>query len=64
MAVILCGGGSADKTVITNNLFESLIDPAKPILYIPLAWNHYDKGYENCKKFLIGEFSKIIFKST
>ena len=59
MAIILCGGGSAEQTVITNKLFESLIDSDKPILYIPLAWTHYDKGYQNCKKFLIGEFSNI-----
>lgn len=59
MAVILGGGGSAEQTVLTNKLFESLIDSAKPILYIPLAWTHYDKGYQNCKKFLIGEFSNI-----
>ena len=59
MAIILGGGGSAKQTVITNKLFESLIDSSKPILYIPLAWTHYDKGYQNCKKFLIGEFSNI-----
>ncbi len=59
MAIILGGGGSADKTTITNKLFESLIDSQKPILYIPLAWNHYDAGYENCKKFLVREFKNI-----
>ena len=42
MAIILGGGGSAEQTIITNKLFESLIDSKKPILYIPLAWNHYD----------------------
>lgn len=59
MAIILGGGGSAEQTIITNKLFESLIDSKKPILYIPLAWNHYDEGYQNCKKFLIGEFCNI-----
>ena len=59
MAIILGGGGSAEQTVITNKLFESLIDSNKPILYIPLAWTKRDKGYQNCKKFLIGEFSNI-----
>jgi dipeptidase E len=59
MGIILGGGGSGAKTVITNKLFESLIDSSKPILYIPLAWNHYDEGYQNCKKFLIGELSDI-----
>lgn len=59
MAIILGGGGSAEQTVITNKLFENLIDSNKPILYIPLAWTHYDEGYQNCKKFLIGEFSNI-----
>jgi dipeptidase E len=59
MGILLGGGGSAKQTVISNKLFESLIDSEKPILYIPLAWNHYDEGYQNCKKFLIGEFSNI-----
>lgn len=59
MGVILGGGGSDKQTVITNQLFESLIDPTKPILYIPLAWNHYDEGYQNCKKWLIGELKNI-----
>ena len=59
MSILLGGGGSAEKTVISNKLFESLIDHKKPILYIPLAWNHVDPGYESCKKFLIGEFQNI-----
>lgn len=59
MSIILAGGGSDNQTVITNKLFESLIDFQKPILYIPLAWNHYDEGYENCKKWLIGELEHI-----
>lgn len=37
MKLILCGGGWAEKTVIPNKVFESLIDPNKPILYIPQA---------------------------
>ena len=37
MTLILCGGGWAEKTVIPNKLFGSLIDSSKPILYIPLA---------------------------
>lgn len=59
MSILLGGGGSAEKTVISNKLFESLINHEKPILYIPLAWNHIDPGYESCKKFLIGEFQNI-----
>ncbi len=59
MSILLGGGGSAEKTVISNKLFESLINHEKPILYIPLAWNHIDPGYESCKKFLIGELQNI-----
>ena len=59
MGIILGGGGCAEQTIITNKLFKSLINHEKPVLYIPLAWEDYDKGYENCKKFLIGEFSNI-----
>ncbi len=59
MRLILCGGGWAEKTVIPNKLFESLIDNSRPILYIPIARNPVDDGYESCKTWLSGEFGKI-----
>lgn len=59
MKAILCGGGWAEKTVIPNKLFESLIDAAKPILYIPLARDRGEDNYESCKVWLNGELKDI-----
>lgn len=59
MKLILCGGGWAEKTVIPNKLFESLIDAAKPILYIPLARDRGEDNYDSCKIWLSGEFKDI-----
>lgn len=59
MRLILCGGGWAEKTVIPNKLFESLIDDKRPILYIPIARNPVDDGYDSCKTWLSGELGKI-----
>lgn len=59
MKLILCGGGWAEKTIIPNKLFETLIDTTKPILYIPLARNCGDDNYDSCKAWLSGEFKEI-----
>ncbi|MBR4507378.1 MAG: Type 1 glutamine amidotransferase-like domain-containing protein [Alphaproteobacteria bacterium] len=59
MKLILCGGGWAEKTVIPNKLFETLIDTSKPILYIPLARNAGEDNYDSCKTWLEGEFQNI-----
>jgi len=59
MKVILCGGGWAEKTVVPNKVFESLIDKSKPILYIPLARTPAGDNYDSCKIWLSGEFKNI-----
>ena len=59
MKLILCGGGWAEKTVIPNKIFESLIKPDKPILYIPQARDRDPEGYITCKPWLLGEFKDI-----
>lgn len=59
MNLILCGGGWAEKTVIPNKLFESLIDAAKPILYIPLARDRGEDNYDSCKTWLTSELKDI-----
>jgi len=59
MKLILCGGGWAEKTVIPNKLFESLVDASKPLLYIPLARDCGTDNYESCKTWLEGEFKNI-----
>ncbi len=57
MHLILNGGGSGEQTVITNKLFESLINPIKPILYIPLAME--PDRYDSCLAWINGELSNI-----
>lgn len=59
MKLILCGGGWAEKTVVPNKIFESLIEPHKPILYIPQARDRDPAGYITCKTWLLGEFKNI-----
>lgn len=57
MAVILCGGGCGEQTVISNQLFETLIDPDKPMLYIPLAMK--PERYDGCLTWVTGEFQNV-----
>ena len=59
MKLILCGGGWAEKTVIPNKLFETLIGASKPILYIPFARDRGEDNYDSCKTWLTGEFKDI-----
>ena len=42
-----------------NKLFESLIDAAKPILYIPLARDRGEDNYDSCKTWLTSELKDI-----
>ena len=59
MNLILCGGGWAEKTVVPNKVFESLIDETKPILYIPLARNRGEDNYDSCKIWLTRELKDV-----
>lgn len=59
MALILCGGGWAEKTVIPNKLFEGLIDASRPILYVPLARDPAENGYDSSFAWIHGEFNNI-----
>ncbi len=58
MHLIFGGGGSDEQTIISNKLFEGLIDPKKPILYIPLAMEPH--RYDSCLEWINGgEFSNM-----
>lgn len=57
MNLILNGGGSAEKTVLSNKLFESLISPDKPVLYLPLAMEPH--RYESCLSWINDEFGAL-----
>jgi dipeptidase E len=57
MKLILGGGGSGKQTVLSNKLFDEIIDNSKPILYIPLAWK--DKTFAGCLEWLAGELASV-----
>ncbi len=57
MHILLGGGGSDKQTIISNKMFEHLIDPTKPILYIPLAMEPH--RYDSCLEWINSEFSNI-----
>lgn len=57
MHIILNGGGSGAQTTATNKLFETLIDPTKPVLYIPLAMEPH--RYDDCLAWVNDEFGNI-----
>ena len=59
MKLILCGGGWGKKTIIPNKAFEGIIDPSKPILYIPVAREKRAPAYQDCTEWLLNEFSGI-----
>jgi dipeptidase E len=59
MKLLLCGGGSGDKTVLTNQIFNQIIDNSKPILYIPLARSH--ERYPSCFEWMQNELKAVNF---
>ena len=57
MRVILCDGGSAEKTILVNRQFSKIIDHSKELLYIPLARDY--TTYEDCLKWVYEEFKTL-----
>ena len=57
MKLFLCGGGSGKQIIFALNKFSSLLDKAKPILYIPLAFENND--YDSCSKWFSEEIKYI-----
>ncbi len=60
MKLLLCGGGSGEKTIETNKKFNEIIDHTKPLLYVPLA---VDNPYEECLEWIKGELSNVDISS-
>ncbi len=58
MKIILSGGGSKEKTEELDNLFASIIDKRKPLLYIPIAIDKIKHPYTECLKWLRETFDK------
>ena len=59
MKLILSGGGTGEKTRELDELFASLIDKNKPLLYIPIAIDKIKHPYSECLKWLRGTFDKL-----
>ena len=59
MKLILCGGGSGEKTFLANELFNSIIESGKPLLYVPLAMN--SERYPSCLEWITNEMKNVNF---
>ena len=59
MRVILSGGGAGEKTKEIDELFASIIDKNKPLLYIPVAIDKVKHPYSECLKWLRGTFDNL-----
>ena len=61
MHLILSGGGSGEQTKETYDLYSSIIDKEKPVLYIPIAMP--ESEFEGCMNWITEElFSYGIFR--
>lgn len=63
MRLLLGGGGSGEKTKLTNKVFNDIIDHDKPLLYIPLAMDDIDNKYDSCYTWITGEMGSVNLKA-
>ena len=59
MKLFLCGGGSEEKTIEANRIFNETIDNSKPLLYVPLAMDPDKHPYEGCLEWIKGEMNNV-----
>lgn len=57
MKLLLCGGGSGEKTTLANAKFNEIIDHSKKLLYIPLAMDK--ERYPSCIEWLQNEMKDV-----
>ena len=60
MRLLLCGGGSGEKTILANAKFNEMIDHNKKLLYIPLAMDK--ERYPSCIEWLKNEMKNERWK--
>lgn len=60
MRLLLCGGGSGEKTILANAKFNEMIDHNKKLLYIPLAMDK--ERYPSCIEWLKNEMKNVSVK--
>jgi dipeptidase E len=63
MKLILTGGGSGEKTRELDELFASLLNKSKPLLYIPIAINTKEHPYPECLKWIKETFDELDVKT-
>jgi len=59
MKLFLCGGGSNDKTIEANKVFNEIIDNSRPLLYVPLAMDPIKHPYDGCLEWIKGEMKNV-----
>lgn len=57
MRAFLNGGGSGEKTIVSCQRFNEIIDHSKPILYIPIALD--ESWYPGCMDFITKELKCV-----
>lgn len=57
MKLLLCGGGSGEKTILSNAKFNEIIDNTKPLLYVPLAMDK--ERYPSCIEWIKNELKSV-----
>ena len=59
MKLLLNGGGSTEKLLLTMNKLNEIIDHNKPILYVPLAMEEIEHPYDSCYDWFIKQIKNI-----
>ncbi len=59
MRLFICGGGSAEKTLLANKKLNEIIEHDKPILYVPLAMDEIKHPYDGCLEWAKNELKDV-----
>ena len=59
MKLILSGGGSKEDSKEQDELFASMLDKSKPLLYIPIAMDTTEHDYPSCLEWLKSTYNKL-----
>jgi dipeptidase E len=57
--IVISGGGNEKQTEAIDRHFVSLLNPAKPLLYIPVAMESPQVSYKACYEWITGVFSPL-----
>jgi dipeptidase E len=57
--IVISGGGNEKQTEAIDHHFVSLLNPAKPLLYIPVAMESPQVSYKACYEWITGVFNPL-----